>query len=289
MRAVKKAGDRRTRAAPVGCVPMPARLLARTGAAATERAVAAETATALSYNGVAHVVMMLTPADHEDFAVGFSLSEGIVTAAEEIAAIDVRPAEAGTLVDIRIPQTRFAQLIGRRRNLVGQSGCGICGLEELEMALRPLPDLADPPPLRRESIARALAELPRHQPLNAATGAVHAAAFCDRSGRILAVREDVGRHNAFDKLIGHLARTGSGTGAGFALLTSRCSYELVEKAVMARIPALVTISAPTSLAIERARQARLTLIALARADSMLCFNDPHRLFENGRAGERAPS
>ena len=278
MRAVEQAGDGDGGPVRRGAVPAAARLLRAGGGEAIERTVAAEMPTALSYNGVAHVVMMLTPADYSDFAVGFSLSEGVVATVDEIGAVDVRASEVGMLVDLRIPDTRFAALLKRRRNLVGQSGCGICGLEELEETLRPLPPLDTRPRLDRTGIARALADLPRRQPLNAETGAVHAAAFCDVSGRIRAVREDVGRHNAFDKLIGHLARSGVDAHQGFALLTSRCSYELVEKAVMARIPALVTISAPTALALERARRARLTLIALARADSMLCFNDPCGLF-----------
>lgn len=263
-------------------VRLPALSLAPFGRAATAREVASEMPTALSYNGVAHVVMMTTPQDFEDFAVGFTLSEGIVESVDEISAIDLRSADAGMLVDIRIPQARFEALLGRRRNLVGQSGCGICGLEELGEALRPLPPLDAAPVLDREAAARALDALRGRQPLNAATGAVHAAAFCDASGAILAAREDVGRHNAFDKLIGHMARAGLDPSAGFALLSSRCSYELVQKAVAARIPALVTISAPTALAIRLAREARLTLIALARADSMLCFCDPHGLF--GEAG-----
>ncbi len=281
MRAVKQAGDRDVGPARLGSASAGARLLYAGGGEAVERALAAETPVALSCNGVAHVVMMLTPADYEDFAVGFSLAEGIVATADEIDAIDVRASEAGMLVELTIPQDRFAALLRRRRNLVGQSGCGICGLEELEEAIRPLPSLEARPRIDHAGIARALADLPRHQPLNAETGAAHAAAFCDPSGRILAVREDVGRHNAFDKLVGHLARTGVDARDGFALLTSRCSYELVEKAVMARIPALVTISAPTGLAVALARRARLTLVALARADSMLCFNDPHGVFGGG--------
>lgn len=259
-------------------VRLPAHALSPFGRAATAREVAAEMPTALSFNGVAHVVMMTTPRDFEDFAVGFALGEGIVETADEISEIGARATEAGMLLDIRIPQARAEALLGRRRNLVGQSGCGICGLEELDEALRPLPPLGTVPALTREAVDRALDALRTYQPLNAATGAVHAAAFCDAAGAILAAREDVGRHNAFDKLIGHMARIRLDPASGFALLSSRCSYELVQKAVAARIPALVTISAPTALAVRLAREARLTLIALARADSMLCFCDPHGLF-----------
>lgn len=278
MRAVKKAGERTEVPAPRPAATRPALRLSKGSRDTIGRAVASEMPVALSYNGIAHVVMMLTPADYEDFAVGFSLSEGIVGDADEIAAVDVRASEAGMLVDLSIPRSRFEALVRRRRNLVGQSSCGVCGIEELEEAVRTLPPLDAVPTLSRGAIDRALDALPRHQPLNAETGAVHAAAFCDASGRIVKVREDVGRHNAFDKLIGGLARGTFDAGEGFALLTSRCSYELVEKAVMARIPALVTISAPTGLAVTLARRARLTLVALARADSMLCFNDPYGLF-----------
>jgi FdhD protein len=165
-------------------------------------------------------------------------------------------------------------LAERRRALPGQSGCGICGISTIEEALPQLPLLSSAPRLSREAVFAALNGLPELQVLNRATGAVHAAAFCRSDGTISAVREDVGRHNAFDKLIGHLARGHQDLSAGFALLTSRCSYELVQKAVLAGIAALVTVSAPTELAVEIARASKLTLIALARRDSFLAFNDP---------------
>lgn len=241
-------------------------------------AVATEMATALSFNGVAHVVMMTTPQDEEDFATGFALSEGIVTDPGEIGEVDLRMSDDGLLVDIRVPQDRHHALLERRRNLVGQSGCGICGLEELEDAIRPLSPLTARPALTYAAAHRAMESLRDHQPLNAATGAVHAAACADWNGDILAAREDVGRHNALDKLIGHMARAGIAPDNGFILLSSRCSYELVHKTVSCRCPALVTVSAPTTLAVRLAEQAGLTLIALARSDSMLCFNDPHDLF-----------
>jgi len=154
----------------------------------------------------------------------------------------------------------------------------LCGIENLDQALRPLPLVAPPAAIPPGAVFDALAGLRDHQPLNAATGAVHAAAFADRHGTILATREDVGRHNAFDKLIGHGLRTGHAPGEGFALLTSRCSFELVEKAALAGVRLLVTISAPTGLAIERANACGLTLIALARADEMLIAADPHGVF-----------
>jgi len=262
----------------------PARRLSSGGTEPHGRAVAAELPTALTYNGISHVVMMITPADFEDFAVGFSLAEGVVERADEIEEIEPRDTEAGILVDIRIPPERAEALIGRRRNLVGQSGCGLCGMEDLEGAIRPLPALEARPDLTYDAAHRALEALREWQPLNADCGAIHAAAFADWSGTICAAREDVGRHNALDKLTGHMARAGRGPGGGFALLSSRCSYELVHKVIAARIPALVTVSAPTTLAIELAQGAGLTLVALARSDSMLCFNDPHGMFGSGEGG-----
>lgn len=264
---------------------LPSTQLSTEGAGPHRRTVAAEVPVALTFNGISHVVMMTTPADFEDFAVGFALGEGIVEDVAEIEAIEARDTEAGILIDIRIPPERVEALIDRRRNLVGQSGCGLCGMEDLEDAIRPLPPLEACPALGYPAAHRALEALRAWQPLNAECGAVHAAAFADWSGEILAAREDVGRHNALDKLVGHIARAGLDPAGGFALLSSRCSYELVHKAIAARIPALVTVSAPTTLAIELARGAGLTLIALARSDSMLCFNDPHGLFAAGRGGQ----
>ena len=238
------------------------------------RTLANEVPVALEYDGQPYAVMMLTPADLEDFAVGFSLTERLVERAADIARVDIRSAEKGIAIDVRLEQPASARLAGRRRALVGQSGCGICGIQTLDEAIPKLPPLAGAPPVAARALFEALSRLVSHQPLNEATGAVHAAAFCQSDGHIVVVREDVGRHNALDKLIGHLARNGTDAADGFALLTSRCSYELVQKAVIARIPVLVTISAPTELAVAIARDAKLTLIALARPDSMLVFNDP---------------
>ena len=238
------------------------------------RTLANEVPVAVEYDGQPYAVMMLTPADLEDFATGFSLTERLVARPSDIARIDIRSAERGIAVDVRLEAPASERLRTRQRALVGQSGCGICGIQTLEEAVPALPPLAAAPRLGRAAVFDALGRLTSHQPLNEATGAVHAAAFCQTDGRIVAVREDVGRHNALDKLIGHLARNGADTGDGFALLTSRCSYELVQKAVIARIAVLITISAPTELAVSIARQRCVTLIALARPDSMLVVNDP---------------
>lgn len=248
----------------------------------TVRPLAAEVPVSLTYNGIAHVVMMATPQDVEDFAVGFSLAEGIVESPAEIAGVEVQEVANGLLVRVDIPAERAARLIERRRGLVGQTGCGICGVTELEHVIRSVRPVPPPPPFGHAAVFRALVALPGHQPLNRETGAVHAAAYADASGQILLAREDVGRHNALDKLIGALARSGGQPGAnpafGFAIVTSRCSFELVQKCASAGIAALVAVSAPTGLAVDLARRAGLTLIALARPDAVLVFNDPSGLF-----------
>jgi FdhD protein len=240
------------------------------------RVLANEVPVAVEFDGEAYAVMMLTPADLEDFAVGFALSERIIAKANEIARIDIRYGSRGIGMDVRLEKEHSARLAERRRSLAGQSGCGICGLTTIEEALPELQPLAAAPAISEAALFRALAALPARQILNQQTGAVHAASFCRPDGEILIVREDVGRHNAFDKVIGHLAFQGIDPASGFALLTSRCSYELVQKAVLARIPVLATISAPTELAVSMAKDANLTLIALARGDSVLVFNNPHQ-------------
>jgi FdhD protein len=238
------------------------------------RTLANEVPVALEFDGSPYAVMMLTPADLEDFAVGFALSERIIARADEIARIDIRYGSRGIGVDVRLEREHSERLAQRRRAIPGQSGCGICGLTTIEEALPQLAPLTACPVVTAKALFKALAALPARQALNQQTGAVHAASFCRADGEILAVREDVGRHNAFDKIIGHLARETIDPASGFALLTSRCSYELVQKSVLARIPVLATISAPTELAVSIAREANLTLVALARGDSVLLFNDP---------------
>lgn len=174
---------------------------------------------------------------------------------------------------VTLTAERSPGLFERVRHRTSDSACGLCGIENLEQALRPLPPVPVQPPIPAAAIFRALAALRDHQPLNRSTGAVHAAARCSRAGEIVEVREDVGRHNAFDKLIGAMRRQGAGWDGGFALLSSRCSYELVEKAALAGCATLVTISAATDLAISRARECGLTLVVLARADAMLHVAD----------------
>jgi FdhD protein len=254
------------------------RIAAGGGHERRQRSVPAEVPVAISVLGLGYAVMMATPADLEDFAYGFALSERLIDSPAEVVGIDVRAEERGILVGIELAPERHDRVLERVRHRVADSSCGLCGIENLEQALRPLPAVPAPAAIAPEAIFRALEAIRAHQPLNAETGAVHAAALCDAQGAVIAAREDVGRHNAFDKLIGHGLREGRDMAAGFVLLTARCSYELVEKAALAGVPLLVTISAPTGLAVERAREAGLTLVALARSDSMLVMSDPYELF-----------
>ncbi|BBK40391.1 sulfurtransferase FdhD [Allostella vacuolata] len=228
--------------------------------------VATEAPVAISYGEETHVVMMATPADLEDLGVGFSLAEGIVAAAGEISGMLVADLDVGIRIAMRIPPARAARLGERSRNLPGRSGCGLCGIASIEAALRDLPPVPAGAPISAEAVTAAIADLPGRQAINRQTGAVHAAAFADRAGRLRLVREDVGRHNALDKLIGAAARAGMNPADGFVVLTSRCSMEMVQKAATAGFPLLAAISAPTALAIELARRCGLTLAAFARPD-----------------------
>ncbi|WP_158266755.1 formate dehydrogenase accessory sulfurtransferase FdhD [Alsobacter soli] len=244
------------------------------------RTLAAEVPVSITYNGLAHAVMMASPIDVEDFVVGFSLTEQIVERAEEVEDIVIRPIALGLLAQATIPAHRQKALLENRRNLVGQTGCGICGIVELEQAVRRFGAIETKPLISGAAVFAALDALYPLQRLNRETGAVHAAAFVSPSGEILAVREDVGRHNALDKLIGYMARAGIPGESGFCLMTSRISFELVQKCLAARIPALAGISAPTSLAVRLSQEHRLTLIALARSDTFQIFSDPHALFRD---------
>jgi len=232
-----------------------------------------EAPVALEFNGLSYAVMMATPADLEDFALGFALTEGLAKQPSDLTDIAVAEVEHGWIVRATLGGLGIDQLTDRVRARVAESSCGLCGIENLEAVARPLPPVAAHAALAEAAIFTALAALREHQPLGKATGAAHAAAFASPVGAIHAVREDVGRHNAMDKLIGALAATGQDPAAGFILSTARCSYEIVEKAVRAGATRLVTVSLPTSLAVERAQAAGLSLWSLARADSVLLVND----------------
>jgi len=234
-----------------------------------QRAVASEVPVALEVNGFGFAVLMASGADIEDLACGFLLSDRVIDGSADIAAISCQPAEGGVLVRITLAPHLTERVGERVRPRLSDSSCGLCGIENIEQVMRPLPPLPQTSQAQPAAIFRARAALGHHQPLNAATGAVHAAALADAEGNLRLVREDVGRHNALDKLIGAMRRQGLDWDGGFVLMTSRCSYELVEKAALAGCPMLATFSAPTGLAIDRARAAGLRLAVLARDDTFL--------------------
>lgn len=234
-----------------------------------EREIIVEAPIAIEYNGIGYAVMLATPIDLEDYAVGFSLSERLINRVDEILEIDIHKAELGWILRILVPQENAQKVIARARQRVSESSCGLCGMDNLEEVMRPLPQVTARIDVADAAIFAALSLIRSHQTLNIVTGSAHAAAYCATDGSILMTREDVGRHNALDKLIGALARAGLGVSNGFILLTARCSLELVQKAALANCPMLVTISAATDLAIDVARKSGLRLISLARSDSAL--------------------
>lgn len=251
------------------------------------RQLADEVAVALTYNGASYTVMMATPMDLEDFAVGFSVTEGVVRDANEIDAVEIREVESGIDARIWISGDAAERLTKRRRILAGPVGCGMCGLERLAAAMRPVPPVNSGLIATAEMIRAAIAALPEHQTLNHVTRAVHAAAFWTPRGGLELVREDVGRHNAFDKMAGGLLRQRIRMRAGMVLLTSRLSVELVQKAAMTGVTILVAVSAPTTLAVEVANSAGITLVAVARADGFEVFTHPHRVLGADLALQRA--
>ncbi|MEG3175759.1 formate dehydrogenase accessory sulfurtransferase FdhD [Sphingomonas sp. RB3P16] len=234
-----------------------------------ERPIAVERPIAIEFNGIGYAVMMATPVDLDDFAIGFALSERLIDGVAAVIDIDLHSRPEGEVVRVTLAAECTPRLLERVRHRVSESSCGLCGIENLEQALRPLRPVEAHSDADSAAIFRALGDLRALQPLNRATGAVHAAAACSAQGAVLLVREDVGRHNAFDKLIGAMAQGQQGWDGGFALLSSRCSYELVEKAALAGCPLLVTISAATDLALARARSCGLRLVTLARSDAVL--------------------
>jgi FdhD protein len=241
-----------------------------------ERTLAEEVPVAFSYNGVTHAVLMATPDDLEDFALGFTYTEGIITAATEIAELTVVSVAEGIVLRMWLTGDRSAAFAARRRRFVGPAGCGMCGLESLAEANRAIPMAGDDLQVSRQNIEEAVAALPARQQLNMQTRAVHAAAFW-RPDQSLVLREDVGRHNALDKLAGALMRTGSSAAEGVVVLSSRISIELVQKVAMMGAAIIVGVSAPTALAVRTAEMAGLTLVGIARDDGFEVFTHPERI------------
>ncbi len=241
------------------------------------RAVPEETAVALTYNGSTYAVMMATPRDLEDFAVGFSLAEGVVKNARDIDTLEIVALDGGAECRMWLRDADAQRLRERRRHIVGPTGCGLCGVESIDEALRPVAHVDADVMLTPQQIMGAMAAMPPLQILNTETRAVHAAAFWTASRGIVHLREDVGRHNALDKLAGALAREGIRAADGAVLLTSRVSVEMVQKTAAMGAGVLVSVSAPTALAIRMAEAAGITLAAIARADGFELFAHPGRI------------
>ena len=256
---------------------------------------AEELPVALVYNGISHAVMLASPADLEDFALGFSLSEGIIDSPDDLLDAEILPAdlgesvalagttERGLSVELKVTLRCFMRLKERRRALAGRTGCGLCGTESLAEAVRPVGREAACIEIEAAALERAMAALPSHQHLQKATGAAHAAAWCAPDGEVLTVREDVGRHNALDKLIGALARAGTDPATGFVVVTSRASYEMVYKAAHAGFGLLAAVSAPTGLAVRTAEAAGLVLAGFVRGDRAVAYSHTRRLLASAPA------
>src|SRR5438045_2721199 len=239
--------------------------------------VAEEVPVALVYHDAPHVVMLATPADLEDYAVGFTLSEGLVARAEEIRGVEVSYGALSADVHITVAWERFTQLLQRRRNLTGRTGCGLCGAESAADAIRECGPVPAGVSVTSAALHAAIGALAGRPPIKPRTGSVHAAAWVVPGEGIRVVREDVGRHNALDKTIGALSRAHADFTAGYMLITSRASYEMVQKCATVGVSLLVALSAPTAFAVRLAQRAGLTLVAFARADQHVVYAHPHRL------------
>jgi FdhD protein len=247
------------------------------GSAAGERAIPEETAVAITYNTASYAVMMATPQDLEDFAIGFSLTEGVIPSVDAIDSIDIVEEEMGVELRIWLKAPEAAEFLGRRRKMAGPTGCGLCGVESLVEAMRPPPQVGEGHVFTPDQIMTAVDSLFPLQALNRETHGVHAAGFWEPERGLVAVREDVGRHNALDKLAGALAREGATARSGLVVLTSRVSIEMVQKSAMIGAPVLVAVSAPTALAVRMAESCGMTLIAVARKDGFEVFTHPQRV------------
>jgi FdhD protein len=250
---------------------------------ASSRVVPDEQAVAFTYNGSSHAVMMATPADLEDFAVGFALTEGLISGRDEIESLEVVVLPLGIEIRVWLKEERAEAYAQRRRSMAGPTGCGLCGIESLEAAMRETPSVtASQWRFSPQTVVAAMAALEPGQKLNEATHAVHAAGFFTEAEGLVALREDVGRHNALDKLIGALVRAGRTAADGFVLTTSRVSIELIQKAARLDAPVLVAVSAPTAAAIRLAEECGMTLVAVARRQDFEIFTHPERLTNASR-------
>jgi FdhD protein len=266
----------------------PARVVSRQawregGPSVGKRSIPEEAAVALTYNGGTYAVMMATPQDLEDFAIGFSLAEGIVGSPADIDSLDVVHLDKGVELRMWLSKPRANRLDERRRHIAGPTGCGLCGIESIAEAVRPAAVVRQDRQFSSEQVMLAMRSLPFRQTLNIKTRAVHAAAFWDAAKGIVAVREDVGRHNALDKLCGALARAPIAASEGMILLTSRVSVEMVQKSAAIGAPVMVSVSAPTALAVRIADAAGITLAAIARADGFEVFTHPRRILDGAVA------
>jgi FdhD protein len=241
------------------------------------RSIAEEMAVAITYNELPYAVMMASPLDLEDFATGFTLSEGFAERPSEIVSLATVVHERGAEMRLVLAREALERVLQRRRRVAGYTGCGVCGLESLEQAMRKLPSVRTGGRLSAEALRAAFAGLAAAQPLNSETRAVHAAAYWEPEKGLCLLREDVGRHNALDKLIGALARADFDAAPGAVLLTSRISIELVQKAAVAGAAVLAAVSAPTALAVRAAEEAGITLVAIARGDGFGIFTHPQRI------------
>ncbi|WGJ15742.1 formate dehydrogenase accessory sulfurtransferase FdhD [Methylocapsa sp. D3K7] len=246
------------------------------------RSVPEETAIAFTFNGTTHAVMMATPADLEDFAIGFALTEGLIEAPSEIASLDIVTTPLGIELRIWLPENRAKTYAARRRSMAGPTGCGLCGIESLEEAARPAPVVSNASRFDSSAIVAAMASLSSGQKLNRETHAVHAAGFWVPSRGLAAVREDVGRHNALDKLIGALVRAGEAAAHGIVLLTSRVSIELIQKAARLGAPVVAAVSVPTAAGVRLAEASGLTLVAIARGQDFEVFTHPQRIIDRAQ-------
>ena len=248
-----------------------------TGASAGVRSVPEETALAITYNGGTYAVMMGTPQDLHDFAIGFSLSEGVVATAAEIQSFEAVEFDDGVELRMWLAPDTAEGISARRRQIAGPTGCGLCGIDSISEAVKPAAIVGEGRAFAPEQIMAAMAALSPLQTINIETRAVHAAAFWAPARGIVALREDVGRHNALDKLAGHLAQAKIDASEGMVLLTSRVSVEMVQKTAAIGASLMVSVSAPTALAIRMAEEAHITLVAIARADGFEIFTHQHRI------------